>query len=74
MVAYRVPTEWARLSVDLRGMGSLAGFKRVSRDGFLAEYGVSICAVRDCYVCVGEQRGAEVGGAEEEEVQEVGYL
>ena len=40
------------------GMGSLVGFKRGSRDGFLAEYRGFVCAVRGCYVCgAGEGRG-----------------
>ena len=34
-------------------MGSLAGFKRGSRDGFLAEYRGAVCTVRGCYVCGG---------------------
>ena len=51
-VGYRVPTEWATLSADQRGAGSLAGFKRGSRAGFLAAYGAFRCA--GCYVCAGE--------------------
>ena len=50
-VSYRVPKEWASLTDDQRGMGSLAGFKRESRAGFLAGYEASVCAVRGCYVC-----------------------
>ena len=38
-------------------MGSLAGFKRESRAGFLAEYGASVCVVRGCYVCTGGEGG-----------------
>ena len=34
-------------------MGSLAGFKRGSRDGFLAGYGAFVCVARGCYVCNG---------------------
>ena len=57
-VGYRVPTEWATLDGALRGVGSLAAFKRGSRAGFLAEYAAAACA--GCYVCM-EQRGpAEV--------------
>ena len=60
-VGYRVPAEWASLTDEQRGMGSLAGFKRGSRDGFLAGYRGSVCVVRGCYVCrVGEGRD-EVG-------------
>ena len=58
MVAYRVPTEWGTLTEAQRGTGSLAGFKKGSRDGFLAGYGASVCTVRGCYVCGEmEQRG-----------------
>ena len=67
-VGYRVPKEWESLSGDQRGMGSLAGFKRVSRDGFLAGYGAFACVVRDCYVCRGEEgqvEGRNVGAAGE---------
>ena len=36
----------------------MAGFKRGSRDGFLAQYRGFVCAVRGCYVCgAGEGRG-----------------
>ena len=66
LVGYRVPKEWDSLTDDQRGMGSLAGFKRGSRDGFLAEYRASVCVVRDCYVCrgeVGQDEGRNVGTA-----------
>ena len=64
-MGYRVPCEWASLTDDQRGMGSLAGFKRGSRDGFLAEYGAFVCVVRDCYVCGGaaEREGRNAGAA-----------
>ena len=72
-VGYRVPKEWGSLTDGLRGMGSLAGFKRGSRDGFLAGYGAFVCAVRGCYVCAGGEGrdggrnvGAEGGGNVEE--------
>ena len=54
-VGYRVPMEWDSLTEGQRGMGSLAGFKRESRAGFLGGYGAFVCA--GCYVCGG------VGGA-----------
>ena len=71
-VGYRVPKEWASLTEAQREMGSLGGFKRRSRLGFLAGYGASACAVRGCYVCgaagraVGAERGpdGDVGAAE----------
>ena len=50
-VGYRVPMEWDSLTEGQRGMGSLAGFKRESRAGFLRVYGAFGCAGR--YVCAG---------------------
>ena len=63
-VGYRVPKEWGSLTDDQRGMGSLAGFKRGSRDGFLAVYGASVYVVRGYYVCrggCGWEEGRNVG-------------
>ena len=64
-VGYRVPKEWGSLTGDQRGMGSLAGFKRDSRRGFLEGYGAFVCLRRDCYVCRGggDDVGRNVGGA-----------
>ena len=42
-VGYRIPEEWGTLGEDQRGAGSLAGFKRGSRDGFLRGYGAFSC-------------------------------
>ena len=53
-VGYRVPREWGTLGEGQRGVGSLVGFKRGSRAGFLAGYALDVCA--GCYVC-NEQRG-----------------
>ena len=50
-VGYRIPEEWRSLGETQRGMGSLAGFKRASRAGFLGGYGAFRCA--GCYVCAG---------------------
>ena len=41
------------LTDEQRGMGSLAGFKRVSKGGFLEGYRENVCLRRDCYVCMG---------------------
>ena len=49
-VGYRVPKEWAGLTEEQRGVGSLAAFKRRSRAGFLWEYGLSVCEVTGCGV------------------------
>ena len=51
MVGYRVPKEWAALTEPLRRMGSLAAFKRRSREGFLAEYRAFVCSDGGCWVC-----------------------
>ena len=83
-VGYRVPKEWGSLTDEQRGTGSLGGFKRGSRDGFLAGYRASVCVVPGCYVCRGEGGGGENGirnvgeggsgdeGEEEEEEEEEG--
>ena len=52
-VGYRVPREWAALSDEQRGAGSLAAFKRRSRGGFLWKYGVFVCGAQGCGVCGG---------------------
>ena len=57
-VGYRVPKEWAGLTEEQRGVGSLAAFKRRSREGFLREYGASVCETPGCRVCGGEQHSA----------------
>ena len=56
-VGYRVPSEWARLSESHRAAGSLAAFKRRSRDGFLVRYGAFVCGDRGCVVCGGGDQG-----------------
>ena len=60
-VGYRVPKEWGSLTEGQRGMGSLAGFKRESRAGFLRGYGEAVCTDRGCFVCGhdGEGRGGD---------------
>ena len=54
-VGYRIPGEWATLTAEQRGAGSLAGFKRGSRAGFLEGYGAWACG--GCYVCGGNGEG-----------------
>ena len=64
-MGYRVPRQWCSLSSEQRELGSLEGFKKGSREGFLAGYRATVCAVRDCYVCSGENgrnMGAVRGG------------
>ena len=52
VVGYRVPKEWATLTERERGVGSLAAFKRGSRAGFLAGYGLFVCRGAGCAVCL----------------------
>ena len=47
-VGYRVPREWGGLTGEHRGAASLAAFKRGSRGGFLAGYGLFVCRDRRC--------------------------
>ena len=65
-VGHKVPSEWATLPLELRGAQSLAAFKRTSRAGFVRDYGLYECGVRNCYVCGGyvwlaSRRGAPGG-------------
>ena len=50
-IGYRVPVEWAGMTGELREAGSLAAFKRRSRAGFLGEYELFVCTMRECVVC-----------------------
>ena len=52
-VGYRIPKEWATLTEEQRGVGSLAAFKRGSRAGFLAGYRSFVCGGRGVVGCVG---------------------
>ena len=52
VVGYRVPKEWATLTERERGVGSLAAFRRGSRAGFLAGYGLFVCRGAGCAVCL----------------------
>ena len=52
-VGYRVPKEWATVTEAQRMVGSLASFKRGSRDGFLPKYRAFECGVRGWGVCSG---------------------
>ena len=62
-VGYRVPKEWATLTEAQRMVGSLASFKKGSREGFLGSYRGFVCEVRGCGVCRGVGAGPRsVGG------------
>ena len=50
-IAYRAPKEWQSLKEDTKKMGSLGGFKRKSKEEFLADYRSFECEIVDCYVC-----------------------
>ena len=52
MVGYRVPKEWATLTEGEREVGSFGVFKRGSRAGFLSSYGLFVCGLQDCRVCL----------------------
>ena len=52
-IGYRVPIEWAGLTTEERGLGSLAAFKRRSRAGLLGNYAAFECQVTGCGVCMG---------------------
>ena len=58
-VGYRIPGEWGSLTEEQRGVGSLAGFKRGSKGGFLEGYGAYVCG--GCYVCRREGGGVNGG-------------
>ena len=59
-VGYRVPVEWRSLTEEQRGLGSVAGFKRSSRAGFLGQYGGFVCRAVGCGVCGTGRGGADV--------------
>ena len=50
-VGCRVFVEWAGVTEEVRGMGSLAAFKRRSKAGFLKVYGGFVCVLLGCRVC-----------------------
>ena len=52
-LGYRVLGEWAGLTEEERGVGSLVAFKGRLRAGFLAGYGMFVCEVSGCVVCGG---------------------
>ena len=55
VVGNTVPKEWATLTEGQRRVGSLQP-QRVSRAGFLGEYGVFVCNAENCGVCLFEGR------------------
>ena len=52
-VGYRVPVEWAGMTVEEREVVRLAAFKRRSRAEFLGSYAAFDCRVMGCGVCGG---------------------
>ena len=46
-----MPKEWASLTEAQWAVGSLASFKRGSRDGFLGLYRAFVCRDPGCGVC-----------------------
>ena len=51
-ISYRVPTEWASLTEEVRQARSLAAFKRRSKAEFLEKYRSFKCENRNCQVCI----------------------
>ena len=56
-LGYRVPREWDTLPEEHREIRSQNGFKRKSKEGFLAGYRSFRCLNKKCYIC--ETRGVE---------------
>ena len=50
-ISYRVPTEWASLPERIRGLGSLAAFKRNSKNMLLSKYREFECTTSNCRAC-----------------------
>ena len=62
-MGYRVPKEWHLLPEKMRGMCSLTGFKKRSKDGFLETYKRFECKAQGCIVCTQDrvEEGRNVG-------------
>ena len=52
-VGFRVPKEWLSLSENLRGLTSLGGFKRKSKNEFVQKYKSFKCDTIGCRACQG---------------------
>ena len=50
-LGYRVPKEWLSLPESLRGISSLGGLKRKSKDEFLGKYRSFKCSSPGCAIC-----------------------
>ena len=50
-IGYRIPKEWDTLPEELREMTSIYGFKKKSKNSFIADYRLFSCGVPGCYVC-----------------------
>ena len=50
-IGYRVPKEWESVAKLLKERSSLCGFKKNSREEFLANYKAFKCVAKSCYVC-----------------------
>ena len=53
-IGYRIPKEWESLAKELKETRSLSGFKKRSKDEFLAVYKAFTCEDNSCYVCGSE--------------------
>ena len=50
-IGYSVPKEWESVERVLKERKSLCGFKKKSRQDFLASYKAFSCSAKNCYVC-----------------------
>ena len=50
-IGYRLPREWQCTPQAVRESNSLKGMKNKSKQGFLTQYGLFKCEIRDCFVC-----------------------
>ena len=55
-ISFKVPREWSLLPERLKGLKSLAAFKRQSRQTFIATYRAFECQQSDCWACRGGDR------------------
>ena len=50
-IGFRLPKEWQATPQEVRDSNSLQGMKTKSKRGFLSQYGLFNCDIRDCFVC-----------------------
>ena len=50
-IGYRLPREWQLTPSDIREACSLKAMKKRSKQSLLSQYGLFVCATRNCYLC-----------------------